>query len=137
MKNRKANLIFFAIVAIGLTIFIGADYIKNRFVNANPRYTVGVVTELKEYPVRTYNNCIYYTYTIDGKQYNSKYRSRELPTDIEGKRIVVKFSNTVRRWSYPFYMDIVPDSVQAPDGGWENITFNFRKEKKHNNNIIP
>lgn len=121
MKNRKANLIFFAIVAIGLTIFIGADYIKNRFVNANPRYTVGVVTEFKEYPVRTYNNCIYYTFSVDGKDYTSKYSSGELPTDIKGKRILVKFSNTFHMWNYPFYLTLVPDSIQPPNGGWETF----------------
>lgn len=118
MKNRKANLIFFAIVAIGLTIFIGGSYIKNSIVNGNPRYTVGVVTEFKEY-VRTYNNSIEYTYNVDGKIYTSKYRSRELPTNIKGKRILVKFSNTIRKWNYPFYLTAVPDSIQPPTGGWE------------------
>jgi hypothetical protein len=118
MKNLKSNLIFFALAAILLTIFIGASYIKNRFVNGNPRYTVGVVTEFKEY-VRTFNNTIYYTYSVEGKQYTSKYRSGELPTDIKGKRIVVKFSNTIRKWNYPFYMDIVPDSIKPPAEGWE------------------
>lgn len=119
MKFRKANLIFFAVAAILLTIFIGSSYIKNRFVNANPRYTVGVVTEFKEYPVRTYNNTIRYSYKVDGKPFNGKYRSGELPSDIKDKRIIVKFSNTIRRWSYPFYMEVVPDSIQAPAGGWE------------------
>jgi hypothetical protein len=118
MKISKSNLIFFTIAAIALTIFIGASYIKNQFVNGNPRYTVGVVTEFKEY-VRTYNNSIEYIYTVDGKQYKSKYRSGELPADIKGKRIVIKFSNTIRKWNYPFYMDLVPDSIQPPVEGWE------------------
>jgi|GEM_PF-3434425 hypothetical protein len=119
MKVRKSNLIFVAIAATALTLFIGADYIKSRFVNRNPRYTVGVVTEFKEY-VRAHNNSIAYTYTVDGRQYSGKYRGNELPTNIKGKRLVVKFSNTIRRWSYPLCMDIVPDSIQPPAGGWEN-----------------
>ncbi len=118
MKIRNPYIIFFAVAAILLTAFIGAEYIKSQFVNGNPRYTVGVVTEFKEY-VRTFNNTIYYNYTVEGKQYTSKYRSRELPTNLKGKRIIIKFSNTIRRWNYPFYLTIVPDSIQPPAEGWE------------------
>jgi hypothetical protein len=117
-KPGKSTLIFFALVVILLTIFIGAEYIKNHFINGNPRYTVGIVTDFKEY-VRTYNNSIHYTYMVDNKQYTGKYRSRELPTDIKGKRIVVKFSNIIHRWNYPFYLEIVPDSIHPPARGWE------------------
>lgn len=118
MKISKSNLIFVAVAAAALTLFVGADSIKSRFVNRYPRYTVGVVTEFNEY-VRAHNNCIGYTYTVDGKHYSGKYRGSELPTGIKGKRIVVKFSNSIRRWSYPLCANIVPDSIQPPAGGWE------------------
>ena len=122
MSERKISgtHLFIAIAVVAVSVFVGWEYLKSVVVNSTARYTVGVVTEFKE-SSRQHNNSIEYTYTVNGKQYNNKYRSRELTADIKGKRIVIKYSNTFRSWNYPYYTNIVPDSVHPPAEGWNEF----------------
>ena len=119
MKIHKGNVIFVTIVITLLIIFIGFDYIKQVILESNHRYTIGYVTDYKQF-VRTYNNRIHYTFSVNGKQYESEFRSSELTSDLKGKRIVVKFSSLFPRINIPNHKQVILNDCTAPPAdGWD------------------
>lgn len=120
MKISKGSWIFWSIVIVFVGISIGYDYIKYALLKSNHRYTIGYVTDYKGF-VREYNNRIHYTYTIDGKEIEAKFRSRDLDPGLKGKRILVMFSPVFKFVNEPKYSVIIPDSVSAPESGWVDL----------------
>jgi hypothetical protein len=109
-SKKKGIWLFWGIAIISLILFIGYDYIKLYSINLHPKYTIGVVTKFTS-RARTYDNQIDYYYTVNGHKYTHYYQSGRLPLNLQGKRILIKYSNDVKRWNVPFYNEIIPDSV--------------------------
>jgi hypothetical protein len=119
MKIKGTHL-FVATALLLFALFVGFDYLKSKLISSSHRVTIGYVNRYKCY-VRTFNNRIDYIYRVNGKEYNGRYRSNELTTDLTGKRIFVIFSTTFPSVNEPVFRQIVLDSVEPPANGWDSL----------------
>jgi hypothetical protein len=120
MKITNGTSIFVGIIILALSITIGWDYLKFKLIEKTHRYTIGTVTLFKSYARET-NNRIEYYYNVDGKRYEGKFRSSSLNKNLEGKKILIEFSTSVKRFNQPIYTTIIADSINVPESGWQTI----------------
>jgi hypothetical protein len=119
MHDKKKYIFGFLIFSL-LGLFIGFDYVKVKILNVGPRFTVGYVTKFNHY-AREGDNSIEYYYLVNGKKFTAKFISNRLNPQLNGKKIVVKFSKTFHSINEPWTEQVLIDFLRPPTSGWETL----------------
>ncbi|HVA98642.1 MAG TPA: hypothetical protein VNG53_07075 [Bacteroidia bacterium] len=107
------GVIFLPILVIWAIIF---NFNKDKELNANCKYTIGNAYHRYDAPGQTIIN---YTFTVNGIIYNGEVSKWVKRYSIPG-HYVVKYSTKNPKYNEMINV-AVPDSIKAPDNGWDSI----------------